>query len=1420
MRRIRIIRERPLRRCTFFFTSLLLGALYLHKINENLNDVSGQRGISPSSSTAYLLGVPMVDGFLPSSINVNSHFYDAVHDRWCSTNKMRKARRGQRRRHSKIRDASDAVARLLVYSDADTNNDSADEQQLVETLWSYVDNLQRVRKSKGEMKAVYSLANYLDSNTFDDKTIGRIPVKVKFKHGDEDTSSCKDERRHNSLPEVLERALVPAIRQAGESNDYRIILRLISAGIAFANDHPILTPRIFGEALNALSQTNANAGKVKSIWNTMIGNSNSSSSPATQIEEVDSTPLPSFLKSPPTAFELNTFLKSMAARGKSKACIDIYRTYCTGHPDDRTISASNGYIQPDSYTISILISILTDSISPEQKMSDPVNFSATRTGKTSKSRHRKEQQQYIQPTHESLQSQMESLTYSTCWQWNVVVELLGTLPDDEESGTGRLQGPRIHWKNNHVYSSLLKLQDKAQDLCNGKIDSSSYHKNGPELTMSILDDMIRHEVIPDAVTCTLAIKAMGRAEVYRNSISSTSKTKVTAMSDEDENNLAVSFLERMKANPKLPQPNQYSYSAAIKACAQLKDHQTALRLLEEMRTDHCDTTSESSIEYGSRDEVRESDGIIPPPNTWVYNAALLSLENKKAGNSKQTTKRWRNKQMENLWNEKNKEMNQQERTEVALKLLNQMNKDNQHHGLDTKPDTVTYNTILGAGTFPHHYKGNETITANMTETVASKGKSALSLIDQMKKEGIPRDTITYCNAIDSSIDHDDLMEILRMCLADSSFVNRKSRRADEYAFTTVFNTGLCTLTAREDCRRFKDVLTLMFEHEIPADDETLTILIHAVGKVGNGTSLVNLISFVESTEDQHFNTDSTMHQELLESIGLVENKSGIYKVPGLSDFHYTQAINICLKENEFANAYAILSKMRAKGINPTTSCMEGFALAYAQSAMDATVQEKKQKGPNEEKNVSVSLSRASSAYKIAMALVLPRSSTLGRVARACAMTGQWKLCRALLKSIHSNVLAPKEDGTSIIISPRLLQTIRGTHSFLLRECAKQGSVHAALHYTNDIQEFSKKIRARSQLDSQDFEKTPKFAEILTDEDDFFMNLRSVTDSPSSKTNVGMQPNDWISVIQASSKSGHWRVCFNTLQFLRPYVEKTKLVHGENKNSNFSDERYNQLTYALYSVTRSLESHSQYAWAVRVIEDWIEWSGRQPRVESVLSAIRVLSTKGRVEEIRKLINTCLQKDLSSSVTKNKNMSYEEMLYVGAVTALHNNGLYDDADEFFMSGIQDGFLPFNFVRENGQFVLDLHGLNVALAHSVVRIALRQQAATLAEEESSQSNMMIITGKGRNSEFHLRPILRPEVQRMLLEEFYPPLNTMSVPGNIGALTILAEDIEAWQEQQQQQKGIRMLKLAVVLKNISSQERLKKIISLKLESENNDSV
>merc|ERR1712232_120140 len=104
------------------------------------------------------------------------------------------------------------------------------------------------------------------------------------------------------------------------------------------------------------------------------------------------------------------------------------------------------------------------------------------------------------------------------------------------------------------------------------------------------------------------------------------------------------------------------------------------------------------------------------------------------------------------------------------------------------------------------------------------------------------------------------------------------------------------------------------------------------------------------------------------------------------------------------------------------------------------------------------------------------------------MGGQWKLCRALLRSIHNDILSSKENGSSLPVNPRDLQSIRGTHSFILRECAKQGSLYPALWYTNDIQEFAKKTRSKRQID-QDVIAMPHFTETPSTKDDIFEDLR-------------------------------------------------------------------------------------------------------------------------------------------------------------------------------------------------------------------------------------------------------------------------------------------------------------------------------------------
>jgi hypothetical protein len=171
----------------------------------------------------------------------------------------------------------------------------------------------------------------------------------------------------------------------------------------------------------------------------------------------------------------------------------------------------------------------------------------------------------------------------------------------------------------------------------------------------------------------------------------------------------------------------------------------------------------------------------------------------------------------------------------------------------------------------------------------------------------------------------------------------------------------------------------------------------------------------------------------------------------------------------------------------------------------------------------------------------------------------------------------------------------------------------------------------------------------------------------------------------------------------------------------------------------------------------------------------------------------------------------MVYIGAMNALHMNGLYDAADEVYITAVTSSTLTFDLSSEDGQFVLDLHGLNVALAHSAVRVALRKNAAALESEEDEKKNkdMLIVTGRGKNSAFRLRPILRPQVQSMLTEEFYPSLNSLTVPGNTGCLVVPWQDILAWQNYQQEQKGARMMELASLLAG-GTRNRLGRLVSL----------
>lgn len=1133
--------------------------------------------------------------------------------------------------------------------DEPENNDSP---TIEEKMWSYVFNLQRARKS-GDVKTVRSLVHFLENRQASKENI-------------------------QSLLEVTERALTQALRFSGETGDYRLTLQLVHGAIKFAQGEPLLKPRIFGEALDALSQTHANASKLKQVWNLVA---------------TAGTKAPSFLHSPLTAFELNVMLKSLASRGKTRACVDVYRL----HADASTAQEKDvPFIRPDAYTASTLFSLLTDSITLGQPLDPPSAFDSSSGSGAS-----------------SLEASLIELSVSPCWQWNSAIELLSTLREDSQ------------W-NNHAYSALLKLQDKAQELIPG-------HENGPHIAMAIFDSLMNQGIEPDIVTCTLAIKAMG-----------------DPATDPTSWKLAVHFLGQLKTDPRLPDPNEYSYSAAIVACARCHEYTAALDLLKEMRT-------------GSKGET----SFVPPnPNTWVYNAVLSTIASLDDRGSKDTNK--------------SAHLPESNHLELALRLLDQMKYDHLHLGMPTFPDTVTYNTILAI-------RGS---TGELDTSILDS--QVTPIIDEMKEGNIPRDAITYRNAIIGCADASTIIHLLGAAFDDLGIHPSKQRKNNgtggksSHDMAYVFNAALSTSILQNNFKRFKEAFELMQERNIALDSESLTHLVTALGRNGKFQMLLSLLSTLYPDGV----SETVEHERVASATGL---SSASMRNLRLETVHYVSAIEACLIANKLEEARSVLSLMREHGIPPTNECLQSFAFAYAEAAI--RVSSKKQAMGQDP--TLMAMSRAESAYKIATALKDLSLPVHSKVAQACAKTTQFSNAQAILRSAHSNLLA-----SGAPLRRRDVEVVRSMHSSLIRECARHRNVTAALNFANDIQNFAGMAPTRNER-AVGRPKNQKHGQNI------MASLRNVQ-PPSAGTYVGMRAEDWVALIKSASSSGHWKVCVNTMQFLRPFVERTDPRNQKDGDTALLESRYEQLAPALIATCICLEKRSQYAWGERVLDEWVNWSGRQPRPDAVISIIRNLSNRGQGEEVKRLLATYIKDDTLAKDTK-KGVGYEEMLYIGAITALHNCGMYDDADEVFISAITQDYLPFVFgERENEDvYALDLHGMNVAMAHSAVRVAMRRLASEKISSQSSvPRDMMIITGRGRNSQLSMRPVLRPEVQRMLLEEFYPPLNTVSVPGNTGALMVYDTDISAWQKHQQEQKGARMLTLAALLKNAST-DRMQSIAS-----------
>ncbi len=1329
----------------------------------------------------------------------------------------------------------------------------------------------------------------------------------------------------HKLQQNLNTAIIQAIRAAADYGDYNIILKLIQSSINYAtavamlpllvihddnnnnnnvdqqqlpqqqhhhhhdqsiiqrqNNNattmsvPLLTSRIFGEAITELKRTKVSASKIKKLWNMFVSlgithqhsNNDNNNNNDNDNEQQQKYHQPNVLLTSPSAFELNAMLMTISSRGKIRAALSLFYKHVLDdnskhhHHDDTNgddqeeddsnenfynnqTSSNLLHINGDEYTTSTIMNILASSVA-----SDVVQLSNTNNIQ------QHPQQQQLSSSSSSSSSTTSKKTKkvknlssnnpsSPCWQWREAEFILNHIENDKRVATTML--------NNHVYAAVLKVNEEASQLY--KYPGNRHF--GSTSAMVILERMKQQHISPDVVTCSAVMTAFDRGMQWKAALAllksmqrgtHTQRVASKQMYDEDYSNDSNDSNDSSATNNvkkekwQLPSPNQYTYASAISSCARSGRFDEAMDILDSLRTKG--PTSSSSNIKRTREMMNYSNTVTP--NIWMYNAALSACMPAKIQSKKH--------QLQN-----------RKRSKTAIEILSKMKEDS-NKGMDTAPDTVSYNTIIASmGYFnvidfddinSDTFKNDLIFTDDEQSVPTEIESNVVQLLDEMKENNVLRDPITYRNAIlVCQDDAETSVRLLDMALVDS----------DNFTYTAISKWGSMTNiksylinVAMSVCARKGDMSLIaklfdyMRRHSVHADSRSMNHLIIALSTAGYCENSMWVLNAMKGDGAANAMFQEEYNINIIESGNFIEN-------PMIEEYHYSSAITCCLRKGKLFPALKILNGMKVHGLRPNDANLHGIIVAYCKLATEASTvefKEAKAKDMNDKKKTSsrspilhveykTSRDRAIAALAMLKSLKEAPFRLTSIVASACAASGMWVEARDLLWSMHISavkeryrenkyeILAQNQGrGSAIAELPKL-------HTSLLKLCARSGNITAALWYSDAIQDLAFKFERRQSRER--FNATSILSDFENKDiahDTISASLQSYKTGSRYGTWIGMGCEEWKLVNIAASKSRHWKVSLGILQFLKPYVEATHpnniIVMGDEEDLNESvmtiklNQDYEGLARTLTDSILAFEARGQYAWALRAIDDWIEWCGRRPRREAVFAACRILAKRGLGNQVaslvRKLLSIPPHETLDDAKSNNDEdgipsyeASYERAVYTEAITSLFQYGLYDNADELYATAASQGYLPWAVVdkRSSSRLQLDLHGMNKAMAHSGVRVSLQQIAnmKAIAPNGIIGQNVMIVTGKGARSSQHLRPVLRPEVQRMLMQEFYPPISSTSVPGNMGALTISSEDINAWLGHQKQQRGVRFLAMADVLKSLTSGERLKRIIKLKLE-------
>lgn len=1170
----------------------------------------------------------------------------------------------------------------------------------------------------------------------------------------DDISASIDNNTIATMREILEVSFVQSIRAASEVGDFVLVRKIIQAAVDYAYAFVQYNKRMDSLAMHQMAllrprifgEALSSLVKTKASVSKIKGLWNYFIKDVASDVEGQENSLSSVLTSPPSAYELNAMLSTLGSRGKIRAAIKLYRQFAVKENEERT-----NMIEADAYTASALFGVLADSIAL--------------TGDNRAWSNNTTRGEIGVDLGES----------SPCWQWNEAMRLLDTFSPNQ--------------LNNVAYASLLKINEKATEF----YDKQALKHSSVPSVMIVLDRMKQDGISPDVVTCSVIMSTFDKGRHWK---------------------AAVSFLDAMQESSSrsditnkwaLPPPNIVTYALAISTCARCDKSDAVLSLFDQMASLRAQDLEETVI----------------TPYTWVYNKALSAcveschLTSRSGRGIHLATAMSILEKMEDETTNKNSAPNGDSYNSVLVMLSQRMLSD----AKKTKP------------------KSTHQSSRRLSEFDVNS-ELVFDILDEMKKRRIKWDAVTYSNAISACFSQPQ--EIIRLFQMSVEL----ERKAD---ILKVANSALGAAAALGDIPLISEVISLLSQANVQINLESIRLIIMAFGKSRDCDAILALLICLRG---QDFANDLLKDGHGIDILSNLPNKS----IPVLDERIYSAAITSCLKNDELAIADQILQSMKIKGISLNQGSLEDIIMEYCRMAMESSKEEykaariAKQNEPGSkypdllEPIYFTSSARSKAALALVKAVNKPSFYLLSTVAKACAASGLWQESRSILRRMHrSAVRELKEGSASTNFQGKFITGLPKLHRYLLKFCAKSGHITPALNYADDIQYLAQTVRLHRKSFS-DVKHNSTSSSLVS------ISSILLSDTHKTKTKqqsgltrrsappilrrpIGLTGIDWTLLLTAAWRGGHWKVCVGTLPYLSPYVKETHPKHSRELSKEEDDiglrrpslktldRKYSQLESAITAAVLCFEIRSQYAWAIRAIEDWMEWSGRRPPRQSVIAACRVLAKRYRGTEILNLVS----KVISIQDVHNESVSvdpseytYEKAIYTESINALHRSGLYDDADHLYAEGSRSGYLPSAVIESSSttELTLDLHGMGSPVAHSAVRVSIQNEMAYIQSSNQSQGeklwtkDVIIITGQGLRSEEKLKPVLRPEVQRMLTEEFFPPIGSSTVHGNLGALRLQRDDIAAWLNNQQQQKGERLLMIADALRGISSGTRIERAI------------